>query len=416
MRRRRWAAVAASAVVLASAAFLAAPSHAGERGTAWVTVWAQSQERLAGRQLANQSVRMIAHLSQGGHAVRFRVQNTFGTEPLRIDRATVGVSAGGAEVVDPRPATFAGNSAVPIPPGGDVWSDPVRLTTRPDSDIAISLHVSGTAVPGQHNSAFRENYLSPAGSGDVTSERSGSSYTEKTTSTYFVSAVDVQNPKLRGTIVPFGSSVVDGTGSTDCGPGCTELGTNRRWTDELARRIVREAPATRQYAVANAGVAGTTSSAACPSIPGGARGLDALARLERDVLELHGVSAVIYYYGTNDLAFGCTDEQILDSYREVFRRLRVAGVKVYVTPITPRASYTEQQNRYRHEVGTFVKRWNNCTDTCDGVLDFDQVLKDPVQPNQLNPAYDSDGIHANIAGQKAIADFISIPLITGGGR
>jgi hypothetical protein len=43
-----------------------------------------------------------------------------------------------------------------------------------------------------------------------------------------VSAVDVDNPALTGTIVPFGSSVVDGVGSTNCGPGCTETGTNKR--------------------------------------------------------------------------------------------------------------------------------------------------------------------------------------------
>ena len=57
-----------------------------------------------------------------------------------------------------------------------------------------------------------------------------------------VSAVDVHNTALKGTVVPFGSSVVDGIGSTNCGPGCTQLGADRRWTDDLARRIVAESP------------------------------------------------------------------------------------------------------------------------------------------------------------------------------
>jgi lysophospholipase L1-like esterase len=40
------------------------------------------------------------------------------------------------------------------------------------------------------------------------------------------------------------------------------------------------------------------------------------------------------------------------------------------------------------------------------------VLKDPLKPNSINPAYDNgDGIHANIAGQQAIADFISLPML-----
>ena len=413
MSRRRGAAAMLAALIAASTVLLSVPSGAAETAAdGWVTAWAQSQERLADRTLNNQSVRMIAHVSQGGEAVRFRVQNEFGAEPLRIDRATVGLSTGGREVTEAKNATFGGRAGVTIAPGDDVWSDPVPVAPKPDSDIAVSLFVSGRVVPGQHSSAFRENYLSPAGSGDVTGDSSGRAFTEKTTSTYLVSAVDVLNPNVRGTIVPYGSSVVDGTGSTNCGPDCEELGTNRRWSDELARRIVREAPGDRQFAVANAGVAGTSSSAACPSIPDGARDLDALARLERDILELHGVSSVIYYYGTNDLAYGCTDDQILDSYREAFRRLREAGIKVYVTPITPRASYTEEQNKFRYTVGDFVRRDGNCSATCDAVLDFDKVLADPADPNRLNPEYDADGIHANIVGQKAIADSISIPLVT----
>ncbi|MEK8143445.1 GDSL-type esterase/lipase family protein [Streptomyces sp. M10(2022)] len=151
-------------------------------------------------------------------------------------------------------------------------------------------------------------------------------------STYLVSALDVRNPALKGTIVANGSSVVDGTGSTNCGPGCTETGTNRRWTDGLARRIAGELPPDQQLAVANAGIGGTTSSDACG--PSSTHRLDALARLDRDVLALHGVTAVIYYYGTNDLANGCTAEAILTSYREVFARLHDAGIKAYVTPIT----------------------------------------------------------------------------------
>ncbi|MEK8143446.1 hypothetical protein NKH18_19000 [Streptomyces sp. M10(2022)] len=46
------------------------------------------------------------------------------------------------------------------------------------------------------------------------------------------------------------------------------------------------------------------------------------------------------------------------------------------------------------------------------MVDFDQVLKDPLKPNSINPAYDTgDGVHANILGQQAIADYISLPLL-----
>ncbi|MDX8049823.1 GDSL-type esterase/lipase family protein [Lentzea sp. BCCO 10_0798] len=374
----------------------------------WFTSWAQSQQNLAPVTLHDQSMRMITHLSQGGSAVRIRVQNTFGRQPLTIDRTTVALSAGGAAVEGTRDVTFGGRRTVTIPAGGEMWSDRTSLTTRPDTDLAVSMHVAGEVVPGRHDSAFRDNYLTPPGSGDHTAGQ-GAAYTQTVRSTYLVSAVDVLNPRLKGTVVPFGSSVVDGVGSTDCGPGCTELGTNKRWADVLARRIT--ASSGPQLAVANAGISGTTSSV-CPNTPAPFVGLDALARLERDVLALHGVTDVIYYYGTNDLANGCTAADIVTSYRAVFQRLREAGIAVHVTPITPRPGYSDQNNVDRHAVNDFVKRGGDCSDTCASVQDFDQVLEDPVEPNSVNAQYDvGDGVHVNIKGQRAIADYIALETI-----
>ncbi len=410
---RRIALLAALSVV--AAVVVSAPGAAGA-GHAWFTSWAQSQDGRADAPVSGGSLRMITHLSQGGDAVRVRFQNTFGTGPLTIGHATAGPSAGGAGVSGVRDLTFGGRAAVTIPAGGEAWSDETRLATRPDSDLAVSMSVEGTAVPGRHATALRDNYLTAPGSGDHTADLSGGAFTTTVGSTYVVSAVDVHNTALKGTVVPFGSSVVDGVGSTNCGPGCTELGANRRWTDDLARRIVAESPPSAQLAVANAGVSGTTSARSCPAMPPSVAGLDAASRLDRDVLALHGVTAVIYYYGTNDLAYGCDAATILDSYRSVFARLRAAGISVYVTPSTPRPGYDDQANLARHGIALFVQRWNTCGGTCSGVVDFDTVLADPLKPNSILPAYDNgDGIHANAAGQQALADFVSLPMLARSG-
>ncbi|MEU4979787.1 SGNH/GDSL hydrolase family protein [Streptomyces sp. NPDC021969] len=413
----------ASSVLAASTSTAAAPAGTGPDrrpgGNAWFTSWAASQQNAAPTPLRDQSMRMITHLSQGGDAVRIRVQNTFGQTPLTVDAATVAHSDGKDAATEgrPRPVTFDGRRRVVVPPGGEVWSDSTGLRTAAQDDIAVSLSVLGTVAPGRHDSAFRTNYLTAPGSGDHTADPDGTAFTVTTGSTLLVSAVDVRNPRLRGSLVAYGSSVVDGTGSTNCGPDCSRPGANLRWTDDLARRITSELPPTRQFAVANAGIGGTTSAATCPGIGESVRGLDAAARLERDVLSLHGVTGVLYYYGTNDLPAGCDAARIEASYREVFQRLRAAGIKVYVTPITPRPGYTDQHNRDRHAVGTFVSKWNSCGGTCDGILPFDQVLEDPVRPNSINPPYDTgDGVHANIAGQQALADIVSLPMLAASAR
>ena len=372
----------------------------------WFTSWAQSQQRVSTKNFDNQSLRMVTRLSQGGDAVRIRLQNQFGTGPVVIDQTNLALSAGGPAIVPgtDRVLTFDGARSVTIPVGGEVWSDPTTIGTAAQDELAVTFYLARPTVTSLHDRAGRNNYGAPLGSGNLNGSVSGASFTENLPWTYFVSAVDVYNTDLAGTVVAYGSSVVDGVGSENCGPGCDAFGQDRRWTDELARRVVAELPVSQQVAVVNEGISGTTSSPVC-----GGGGLDGVSRLERDVLALHGVTGVIFYYGTNDLANGCTDETILASYRQIFERLRAAGIEVYVTPITPRPGYTALQNQRRAVVNAFVREGGNCSGTCDAVFDFDAVLRDPANPNSIYPPYDTgDGVHANVAGQEAIA--ASIPV------
>lgn len=380
----------------------------------WFTSWTQSQQRVAGKIFSNQSMRMITHLSQGGDAVRIRLQNQYGTAPVTITQTSLALSAGGPAIVaaSNRALTFNGSESVTIPVGGQVWSDPTDLETTAQQDVAVTFYLAGSPVASLHDLAGRNNYGAAANSGNKNSEASGASFSEALPWTYFVSAVDVYNTDLAGTIVAYGSSVVDGTGSDNCGPGCSAFGQNKRWTDVLARRVAAELPASQQVAVVNEGIGATLSSPAC----GNNGGLDGVSRLERDVLALHGVTGVIFYYGTNDVGSSCSATDILASYRTIFQRLRDAGIKIFVTPVTPRPSYNASMNTHRATINAFVREGGDCSGTCDGVLDFDAVLKDPANANSINPLYDNgDGAHANVAGQQAIADSISLPMLATAG-
>jgi lysophospholipase L1-like esterase len=415
-----WLGVAAVAAALGTASSTPVFASQGPSGAGWFTSWAQSQQGLASTALNDQSVRMITHLSQGGDEVRIRVQNQFGTAPLHVDGAAVGMPDGQGPALVPgtsRSVTFSGHGRVTVPVGGQVWSDPVRLATKSQDNVAVSLFVPDTAQPGQHNSALRDNYLTAPDTGNHVGDVAGTAYTQVVTSTYLVSAVDVHNTRLTGTIVAYGSSVVDGTGSTNCGPGCTITGNNQRWADDLGRRITKELPANEQLAVANEGIGGTTSAVGCPNEPASVVGLEAGPRLTRDVLALHGVTGVIFYYGTNDLQDNCTSTQILDSYRPVFARLHQAGLKVYVVAPTPRPIYDDQMNQFRWDADTYVMNQNDCGGACDGVIDFSQVIDAPLNPNAINLAYDNgDGIHVNIAGQTAEANTLSLPMLASSAR
>ena len=95
-------------------------------------------------------------------------------------------------------------------------------------------------------------------------------------------------------VVALGDSIIDGTLSTMNG--------DDRWPDVLARRL--NSNAKNRWVVINAGIGGNQvvgPSEYSPQKPF-AGGPSALKRLERDVLSLSGVKAVIWLEGTNDFS------------------------------------------------------------------------------------------------------------------
>ncbi len=58
-----------------------------------------------------------------------------------------------------------------------------------------------------------------------------------------------------------------------------------------------------------------------------------------------------------------------------------------------------------------LNHWIRTGGAFDGVVDVDQVLRDPSHPTRLLPAYDSgDHLHPNTTGGQAIANAIDLRL------
>ncbi|MEW1640923.1 SGNH/GDSL hydrolase family protein [Streptomyces sp. NPDC091219] len=345
------------------------------------------------------SFRNVVHLSVGGGATRVRLTNRLGTAPLRLDAVTVALRESGADAVpgSMRAVTFAGVTAVTLPAGQDLVSDPVPLAVPDDADLLITVHTPGDSGPATyHRAAGQTNYRAPQG--NRTADEDGSAYTATTTSWYYVTGVDVLDAQAAGSVVAFGDSLTDGNGST--------RDANHRWPDRLAERL-GALPSYRRLGVLNAGVSGNR-------LLRDDVGPSGLTRLDADALSRSGVRVLIVLEGINDIKGtpNATDAGAFeDAYRTLVARAHARGVRVIGATLTPyggAGAFTAAREAVRQKVNTFIRGGG----PFDGIVDFDAAVRDPAQPRRILPGYDSgDHLHFNDAGLRALAEAVDLTAL-----
>ncbi len=111
--------------------------------------------------LHDATLRQIVHLSIGGNAMRLRLSNAFGTQPLHLSAVHVAraLPDGAIDAASDQALSFDGAPDGALPAGADYYSDPVDFTAAPFADIAISIHYDDaptqqTGHPGSHATSY----------------------------------------------------------------------------------------------------------------------------------------------------------------------------------------------------------------------------------------------------------------------
>jgi lysophospholipase L1-like esterase len=347
----------------------------------------------------NQTVRMIVRTSLGGNRLRVHLSNAFGATPLRIGSAHVALRDMESSIVagSDRPLTFSGATAVTIPAGAEMLSDPVDLIVPKLSDLAVSVFVPAETGPASvHSMGLHTTYISKEG--DFTA---APQIADATTSQawYWVSGVDVMAPADASTIVAFGDSITDGATSTP--------NTDRSWPSVLAGRLLAN-PATANVAIVNLGISGNR-------VLGDGAGVSALARFDRDVIAQAGVKWVMIMESINDIGLGArngsiTSDALIGALRQMIERAHTQGIKVIGCTLTPYvgASYASDEGEVmRTAINTFIRTPGNF----DAFVDYDQVTRDPANPKQILREFNNtDHLHPNDAGYKAMADSVDLSI------
>ncbi|MDX3234686.1 SGNH/GDSL hydrolase family protein [Streptomyces sp. ME03-5709C] len=368
-----------------------------------VTAWAPSMT-IGGPNFDDQTIRMVAHSSVAGTALRIHLSNLRSTTPLTLGAVSVAAQAGQATAVDgsQRTVTFSHRRSVTIPAGAELVSDPVPMSVEAEQNILVSLYLPhATSSATWHSDAFDTSYLSRPG--DHTADTGDGDYIAATTSWYYLSGLDVISPHARGTVVAFGDSITDGYD--------TPAGSYNRWPDHLARRLAGSRP----MGVVDAGLGGNRVLTDVPNIW---QGISATRRFAHDALAQPGVRDVIVMEGINDIGNNAgpggaplTAQDLIDGYRNLIEQAHAAHVRIIGGTMTPDKGagyYSDSAEALRQA----ANHWIRTSGAFDGVVDFDKAIADPNDPAALAPAFDSgDHLHPNEAGMRALANAVDLSLL-----
>ncbi|MEV0385051.1 GDSL-type esterase/lipase family protein [Nonomuraea sp. NPDC050643] len=219
---------------------------------------------------------------------------------------------------------------------------------------------------------------------------------EQVEARFYVTGVDVLAPDDTRIAVAFGDSWFEGVGST--------TGANNRSVDVLNRRLKRGW-------VVNQGIAGNR-------LLRDEVGEHGLARFDRDVLSIPGVTHVLVHLGLNDLGLPgmsggppVTSGALIEGLEALAHRAHAAGLKILLATIGPFAGAvhpgisTPEALAARREVNDWVR----ASGTFDAAFDVARAVENPGAPDHIHPALDGgDGMHLNDTGAQAMANAVDL--------
>jgi lysophospholipase L1-like esterase len=350
--------------------------------------------------LTDVTVRQLVRVSAAGSQIRLRFSNEASPEILPLGAVHVALAGADGSIVagSDHAVTFGGRRTVTIPASSPLLSDPVAMTVRPLDRLLISVHVPGLVPRGGHS---LYTYVTQV-PGDNTAA-AALPEVRLARVTALVSEVDVNSSATTGVIATLGDSITEGAAST--------ANAFRGWPDRLAERL---AVAKKNWSVVNTGISGNR-------LLRYGTGPSALSRLDRDVLSIPGLKAIILLEGINDIGRGFTPtgptepasaEALEAADRQIIDRAHAKGVKVFGALLTPYqgAGYASPAGE---QVRQALNNWIRTGGAFDGVIDFATPVADPANPLAFAAQYNlRDKLHPNDAGYQAMANAIDLDMIT----
>ena len=379
-----------------ASALLVSSCMTGLAQNVWKGTWATAMEwtgqgDMPKESLSGRSCRQIIHVSMGGSELRLKLSNEFGNAPVEMKAVYIADTDTGhnwdVNSKTTRRLTFGGKKSLTLAAGQAAYSDLCRYHLKAGQRLTVTIDY-GSQTP-EHATSHRGSRTTSY----IVQQKKNASYAdgEKADHWYNLAALEVKAEAQTPTVAVLGNSITDGRGST------TNL--QNRWTDFLSDALNA---GQQPYGVLNLGIGGNC-------VVQGGLSQPAMQRFDRDILGQQGVTQLVIFEGTNDI--GCSGghyEHVADTliacYKVLVAKARAKGIKVYGATITPTKGngwYSHWHEAIRQTVNDWIRKEGNF----DGLIDFDQLVRDPADPQRLKAEYSDDWLHLNPKGYEAMGKY-----------
>lgn len=390
-------------------AFLLCAISAFAQKPRWVGTWACAPQIVDkyfmpyNNEMTNRSVRQVVKVSIGGNILRLKLSNEVSAEPLEITGVYIANTQGGYHIdrLSARYLSFGHKKGVRIAAGRAIYSDALHYKLSPLQQLSITINYrKAPKKPTVHMGSRTTSYVYKGFSTPLTSF----SGAFKEDHWFNIAGIEVYREDASAVAI-LGNSITDGKGST------TNL--QNRWPDMMADVLNNDGSYTPlksiKTGVLNLGIGNNRIL----SVGLGEPGKD---RFDRDILGQKGLRAVIIFEAINDIGTSQNPEetakQLIAEYEKMADKAHSKGLKVYGATITPfkpcRGYYTEAREQCRKT----VNEWIRTTAKYDGIIDFDELMRDPSAPDQLRKEWQiGDWLHPNAAGYKVMGEYAAKVLM-----
>lgn len=133
------------------------------------------------------------------------------------------------------------------------------------------------------------------------------------------------------------------------------------------------------------------------------------SRIQGDVID-QGAQTVAILIGTNDISNSVALATIEANIQSAANKAATAGLTVCLCSVPPRNTWDSTQNTKRNSLNAWIE--SHCTTNGYRFADVYTAVKNPSNPDQLDPSYDAgDGLHFTTTGLQVIADTVYSSLL-----